>query len=64
VVLAHNHPSGCSDPSSSDLQITRRIQTALNYIDVRLLDHMIVGQGEITSFAERGLIDHNQVNAG
>lgn len=58
VILAHNHPSGDPNPSPADQAITRRIQSALELIDVRLLDHFIVGGigDEIVSFAERGLI--------
>lgn len=59
VILAHNHPSGVSEPSRADISITDRITTALNMIDVRTLDHLIVGHGEITSLAERGLITSN-----
>jgi len=56
VILAHNHPSGVAEPSRADEQITRRLQQALELVEVRLLDHMIVGDGEITSLAERGII--------
>ncbi|MFO7592631.1 MAG: DNA repair protein RadC [Pseudomonadota bacterium] len=56
VILAHNHPSGVAEPSRSDEQITHRLQQALELVDVRVLDHMIVGDGEITSLAERGII--------
>lgn len=55
VVLTHNHPSGVSEPSQADIAITQRLKTALNTIDVRVLDHLIVGN-TITSFAERGLL--------
>lgn len=55
VILAHNHPSGASDPSKADIAITDRLKKALNLIDVRVLDHFIVGH-EIVSFSERGLI--------
>lgn len=56
VILAHNHPSGVSEPSQADQQITRRLQETLNHIEVRVLDHIIVGRGETTSLAERGLL--------
>ena len=56
VIVAHNHPSGIAEPSAADQAITRRLVKALAVIDVRLLDHMIVGQGIVVSFAERGLI--------
>jgi len=57
VILAHNHPSGVAEPSQSDRQITRQIVQALALIDVRVLDHVIVGEGEVVSFAQRGLMD-------
>ncbi len=56
VIFAHNHPSGISEPSQSDRHITDRLTQALNLIDVRVLDHIIIGDGEHTSFAERGWI--------
>lgn len=54
AVLAHNHPSGEAEPSKADRQVTTRIQQALELVDIRLLDHLVVGGMEITSFAERG----------
>jgi DNA repair protein RadC len=54
VILAHNHPSGIAEPSQADRQITQRLQAALDLIDVRVLDHMIIGDNEVTSFAELG----------
>ncbi|MCP5420777.1 MAG: DNA repair protein RadC [Gammaproteobacteria bacterium] len=56
LILAHNHPSGIAEPSRADEQITLRIKEVLSMIDVRLLDHFIVGDGETVSFAERGLL--------
>jgi DNA repair protein RadC len=56
VILAHNHPSGIAEPSRADTQITRRLVDALGLIDVRVLDHLVIGDGEPVSFAERGLI--------
>ena len=56
VILAHNHPSGVAEPSQADLRITQRIKDALDLIEVRVLDHMIIGDGEGTSLAERGYI--------
>ncbi|MDX1604737.1 MAG: DNA repair protein RadC [Candidatus Competibacterales bacterium] len=53
VILAHNHPSGVAEPSPSDRQVTVRLQRALELIDVRVLDHVVVGD-ELISFAERG----------
>jgi DNA repair protein RadC len=56
VILAHNHPSGVAEPSQSDQLLTDALKQALNLVDVRVLDHFIVGTGTILSFAERGLI--------
>jgi DNA repair protein RadC len=56
VILAHNHPSGVAEPSQADRQLTRRLQEALELIDVRVLDHVVVGDGDLVSFAERGLL--------
>lgn len=56
VIFAHNHPSGVAEPSQADRHITDRLIKALNLVDVRVLDHFIVGEGEITSFAEQGWI--------
>ena len=55
VIFAHNHPSGVAEPSEADKQITQKLKEALALIDVRVLDHMIVGD-EVVSFAERGLL--------
>jgi DNA repair protein RadC len=56
VIFAHNHPSGVAEPSQSDLRITQRLKDALSLVEVRVLDHVIIGDGEGTSLAERGLI--------
>jgi len=56
IVFTHNHPSGEITPSSSDIDITRRLVDALKLIDVRVLDHVIVGQSGSTSMAESGLL--------
>ena len=56
VVLAHNHPSGVAEPSRADEYLTQTLRTALQLIDVRVLDHIIVGQGQVVSLAERGLL--------
>lgn len=56
VILAHNHPSGVAEPSEADQLITRRIRAALDLIDVRLLDHFVVGDGVCTSLASRGML--------
>lgn len=54
VILAHNHPSGVAEPSMADRQITERIQQALLLVDIRVLDHLVIGAGVSVSFAERG----------
>lgn len=56
VILAHNHPSGVAEPSRADINITERIVKALEVVDIRVLDHLIVGGAVIVSFAEQGLI--------
>ena len=56
VILTHNHPSGTAEPSDADRAITQRIISALNTVDIRVLDHLIVGGTQIVSFAERGLL--------
>jgi DNA repair protein RadC len=55
VILAHNHPSGVCEPSQADIRITERLQKALALVDIRVLDHVIVGDG-ITCLSERGLV--------
>ena len=55
VIFAHNHPSGNAEPSQSDERITKRLKDALALIDVRVLDHLVVGE-DVISFAERGLL--------
>ena len=56
VVLAHNHPSGVAEPSRADEMVTQAVRAALQLVDVRVLDHLVVGAGSVLSFAERGLI--------
>lgn len=56
VIFAHNHPSGVAEPSQADIQLTQRLSQALSSIDVRVLDHMIIGDGYVESLAERGLL--------
>ncbi|MDA5516311.1 RadC family protein [Yersinia intermedia] len=58
AVLAHNHPSQLAEPSQADRQITDRIKTALELVDVRVLDHLVVGGLDVVSFAERGWLPH------
>ena len=54
IIVAHNHPSGVAEPSRADRALTRRLQDAAALVDIRLLDHVVVGDGETVSFAERG----------
>ena len=56
VILIHNHPSSVGEPSRADELITKRLQEDLGLIDVRVLDHLIVAGGDVSSFAERGLL--------
>lgn len=56
AILSHNHPSGEAEPSHADRQITIRLKQALELVDIRLLDHLVIGGMEIVSFAERGWI--------
>lgn len=56
VILAHNHPSGVAEPSQADERITRRVRSALELVDIRLLDHIVIGDGISTSLASRGLL--------
>ncbi|MDT7836641.1 RadC family protein [Aquabacterium sp. OR-4] len=56
VILAHNHPSGVAEPSRADEFLTQTLKSALALVDVRVLDHLVVGRGAVASFAERGLL--------
>ena len=56
VVLAHNHPSGVAEPSRADEYLTQSLASALKLVDVRVLDHIVVGRGQTVSLAERGLM--------
>lgn len=56
VIFAHNHPSGVAEPSESDRQITQQLIQVLGLIEVRVLDHFVVGDIELVSFAERGML--------
>ena len=56
VILAHNRPSDVAEPSCADEFLTQTIKSALQLLDVRVLDHLVVGQGQVASFAERGLL--------
>ncbi|WAH62224.1 DNA repair protein RadC (plasmid) [Pseudomonas silvicola] len=55
LIIAHNHPSGCPQPSQADRVLTARIKEALSLVEISLLDHFVVGQG-VYSFAENGLL--------
>ena len=54
IVIFHNHPSGVAEPSTADRAVTRRLTDALALVDIRVLDHVVVGESESVSFAERG----------
>lgn len=54
--LMHNHPSGVAEPSEADRGLTQRLRDALGLVDIRVLDHFVIGEGEPVSFAERGLL--------
>jgi len=56
IIIAHNHPSGIAEPSQADERITHRLKDALELVDIRLLDHLIIGDGDIVSLAERGVL--------
>ena len=56
VVLAHNHPSGVAEPSRADEFLTQNLRASLALVDVRVLDHLVVGAASVLSFAERGLL--------
>lgn len=54
VILAHNHPSGIAEPSNADRVITQKLKDSLSLVDVRVLDHFVVGDSEVIGFADRG----------
>ncbi|SLM61612.1 DNA repair protein RadC [Dickeya aquatica] len=54
VILAHNHPSGHAEPSTPDRALTERLKSALELVDIRTLDHLVIGGNQVVSFAERG----------
>lgn len=56
AIVCHNHPSGDATPSHADRQLTVRLKEVLGLVDIRLLDHFVIGHGETTSFAENGWI--------
>ena len=56
LIIAHNHPSGIAEPSHSDRHITERLADALKLVDIRLLDHVVIGNGEFVPLKDRGLL--------
>lgn len=56
VILAHNHPSGMAEPSQADLHLTQQLRQALALVDIKVLDHFIIGAGQVMSFAEQKLL--------
>jgi DNA repair protein RadC len=56
IILAHNHPSGIAEPSQADIRITDKLKSALLLVDIRVLDHLIIGDQEVLSFAESGIL--------
>lgn len=56
LIFAHNHPSGVAEPSRADIRLTRRLSDALALVDIRVLDHLVIGDGDGASLAERGLL--------
>ncbi|MWN32688.1 DNA repair protein RadC [Gilliamella sp. Pra-s65] len=56
LILAHNHPSGIAEPSQADRHLTQKIEEVCELVDIRVIDHIVIGKGEYVSFAERGWI--------
>lgn len=56
VILVHNHPSGVAEPSSADNVLTSRLKDALSIVEVRIIDHLVVGSHDVVSFSERGIL--------
>jgi len=56
VIFAHNHPSGVAEPSAIDQEMTNALVDALNLVDIRVIDHYVIGEGAVSSFAEKGLL--------
>lgn len=56
VILCHNHPSGIAEPSEADRSLTQRLKHALGTVDIRVLDHFVIGGEDLYSFAEHGLL--------
>jgi len=56
IIVVHNHPSGNPEPSSADITLTKSLREALTLVDIRLLDHLVVGTEGVVSLAERGMM--------
>jgi DNA repair protein RadC len=56
VIFAHNHPSGIAEPSQADISLTKRLKQALDFVDINVLDHVVIANSGAVSLAERGLI--------
>ncbi len=56
VILSHQHPSGVAEPSQADERITRRLKAALELVDIRVFDHLVIGGDSVVSLASRGLL--------
>ncbi|CAH0993148.1 hypothetical protein SIN8267_03287 [Sinobacterium norvegicum] len=56
IIFAHNHPSGVAEPSQADIALTKRLKSALEYLDINVLDHVVIGGCKAVSLAERGLV--------
>ena len=56
IILAHNHPGGSKEPSSADIEVTRKVNAALETIQIRVMDHIVVAGDSFTSFAELGIL--------
>jgi hypothetical protein len=64
VVLAHNHPSETIEPSKQDISITEKLRMSLDLIDARILDHLVIGGGDVFSFLEQGLLWGGDASVG
>lgn len=64
VILAHNHPSGDATPSQADIQLTKQLIEVLNLFDIRVLDHLVIGGANVTSFAQQGLLQKTTEKRG
>jgi len=64
IIICHNHPSGDPEPSTGDKEITKVLVTALEIVGIRILDHVVLGNGRFFSFADVGLIEDYKIEAG